>query len=112
MRSLLVAAVLLLGALLARTAQAESSRLLLVDPDPELAAAIEASLHAWGTVVVLERASGPGNSMPGSAEEARRRAATHQVQAVVWISRAEDGDALWIYDARSDRVLARRLATP
>src|SRR5688572_8490477 len=102
----LVAAVALFWCcLLPRPAGAEQSRLLLVDPDPELAAALEASLRAWSTIIVIEHATGPGNTMPASAEEARQRASRHRAHAVVWISTAEDGVALWIYDARTDRVL-------
>jgi hypothetical protein len=50
--------------------------------------------------------------MPGSADRARALAAERDVQAVVWISRSEDGFALWVYDEKDDRVLARKLSTP
>jgi hypothetical protein len=94
---------------LGRTARADSGRLLLVDPDPELEAALRVTLEPWGTSIASESNTGPGNTMPGSAERARDLAQERRAQAVVWISRSDDGFALWIYDAERDRVAARNL---
>jgi hypothetical protein len=91
---------------------AEPARLALVDPDPELDRAVRVALSAWGTGVVEVRLAGPGSTMPGSAERARALARRYGTLAVVWISRSEDGYALWMYDVSEDRVVARRLATP
>lgn len=49
--------------------------------------------------------------MPGSARQGRTLAVGQNVAAVVWISRADEGYALWIYDRESDQVVARRLAS-
>jgi hypothetical protein len=50
--------------------------------------------------------------MPGSADRARTLARERRAEAVVWISRSDEGPALWMYDATRERVAARRLATP
>jgi hypothetical protein len=48
--------------------------------------------------------------MPDSGEAARRIAEAHSTGAVVWVSVADGGSALWIYDAAEDRIAARALA--
>lgn len=88
------------------------AQVLLIDPDPTLARAAERALAPWGVRVrALERAE-LGASMPGSAIQGRALAAAHDATVVVWISRSGDGVALWVYDRREDRVLARALANP
>jgi hypothetical protein len=109
MRALTGIAVLLLVILLTPQARASASRLMLVDPDRELEAAVRVALSAWDTTVVAERAHGPGSTMPGSEDRARALARTRDVEAVVWISRSEDGFALWMYDAKGERLVTRRL---
>jgi hypothetical protein len=102
-------AALALVLLLARHVSADASRLMLVDPDPELEAAVRAALGAWDTTVVAERTPGPGSTMPGSEDRARVLARERDVEAVVWISRSSEGLALWMYDAKGERVVTRRL---
>lgn len=105
MRALVCTALLVLAPLGAR---AQDGAVLLVDPDPELRAAVHAVLAPWGTEV--RGAEGdPGATMPGSAERGRALAARESAAAVVWISESDDGFALWVYDAPRDRVLTRRL---
>jgi hypothetical protein len=94
------------------SSRADSARLLLVDPDAELEAALRVALDPWGTTIEAEMISGPGNTMPGSADRARAMARQRRAEAVVWISQSDDGFALWMYDARRDRVVVRRLTTP
>jgi hypothetical protein len=95
-----------------RSAAAEPVRVAFVDPDPELERAVRVALSAWGTRVLEVRLAGPGSTMPGSAERARALAVRHGALAVVWISKSEDGHALWMYDMSEDRVVARRLTAP
>jgi hypothetical protein len=90
---------------------ADSARLVLVDPDRELEAALRIALNPWRTAILTENLAEPGNTMPGSADRARALAARREAEAVVWISRSTDGFALWMYDARQDRVVARRLSS-
>jgi hypothetical protein len=98
--------------LFSRGAAAEAARVAFVDPDPQLERAVRVALSAWGTRVLEVRLAGPGSTMPGSAERARALARRHGVLAVVWVSKSEDGHALWMYDVSEDRVVARRLTTP
>jgi hypothetical protein len=95
-----------------RATASEPVRVAFVDPDPELERAVRVALSAWGTKVLEVRLAGPGSTMPGSAERARALARRHGALAVVWISKSEDGHALWMYDVSEDRVVARRLTTP
>jgi hypothetical protein len=93
-------------------AAAKPARVALVDPDPELERAVRVALSPWQTNVLSVRIAVPGSTMPGSADHARTLARQYLVLAVVWISKSEDGHALWMYDARDDRVVARRLTSP
>jgi hypothetical protein len=96
----------------AGVARAESARLALIEPDRELERAVRVALSPWKTDVLAVRIAGPGSTMPGSGERARDLATQYAALAVVWVSKSEDGYALWMYDARDDRVVARRLTTP
>jgi hypothetical protein len=106
---------------LSRPATAEPEQVLLVAPPAGLEQAVRAALGAWPIRVEAigaagapgEHASSPGATMPGSGERARQLAADHDAGAVVWLSSDESGGhALWIYDARSGRAVARRLDRP
>ena len=90
-------------------AHAEVKRVALVATDAVIERAVAETLTPWGITVVIIRPLGPGDSMPGSAENARALARNHSVGAVVWISHSTSGHALWVYDDDSGRVVARRL---
>lgn len=109
-RALLIALSLFLYAV--GSAASEPGRLALVEPDAELERAVRVALSAWRTDVIRANIRGPGNTMPGSADTARAVARQYAALAVIWISKSDDGYALWMYDARADRVVARRLSSP
>lgn len=90
-------------------AQQSPLRVVLVEPDEHLRHAVEAALEPWGMSVLPVASGSPGATMPSSAERGRALARTHDAEAVVWISRSEDGHAVWVYDGRQDRVIARPL---
>lgn len=86
---------------------------MLASDDAALVTALALALGPWDVDVVQVSDAGPGPSMPGAAERGASLARAHGAVAVAWISLDETGaSALWMYDAASDRVLARRLATP
>jgi hypothetical protein len=109
LRRLVTLAMLLVLLLLAQSARADAARLALIDPDPELEAALRTALNPWRTTVLVERTTTPTNAMPASAEQAGGISTRLRAQAVVWISRSEQGPALWMYDAREHRVIVRPL---
>lgn len=84
-------------------------RLGLLQIPQTLHEAIEVTLAAWNVEVVAVPSSG-GATMPDAATNARHEAADLDLDAAVWISQSDQGAALWIYDAESDRVVARPLA--
>ncbi|RMH43730.1 MAG: hypothetical protein D6689_04335 [Deltaproteobacteria bacterium] len=111
-RRLWIAAVAALAALAGApaVAEADSARVVLVAPGPALADAVSTALEPWGVAVDVAPAGSLGDALPGAARRARTLARRRQADAVAWISTNADGAAVWIYDARSDDVVARPLA--
>ena len=101
----------LLAMLMTALAGAANGTVLLLEPDPEFERAIRSVLEPWDTAVVVQKLGGPGNTMPASAERARAIATQSNAEAVVWVSQSNEGTALWMYDVRSDRVVARELSS-
>lgn len=92
-------------------AHAQAPRVVLATRDANLETELEATLAPWGIDLIVDEAA-PGASMPGSAERSAALASAHDAVAVTWVSRDEDGGfALWIFDRRTARVLARPLPT-
>ncbi len=90
-------------------AQASPQRVVLVDADAELLRAVRSSLAPWGVDIVSVDGDVPPGSMPLAAESGRAIALERHADAVVWISDGSSGAALWVYDARAERSLAREL---
>lgn len=93
-------------------ARAETHRVAAVDPDTQLARALDVALSAWGASIVEVHREAPGATMPIAVDRARIMARDAGADVVVWVSSAEDGYSLWIYDAASDHASARELDTP
>jgi hypothetical protein len=85
---------------------------VLLELGPELSCALVTALGPWGLRVVASAAPNPGPSMPSSALAAQQVAQARGARAVVWLARDAQGFALWVYDARSDRSLARPAPSP
>ena len=91
-------------------ARAENAaEVLLVDTPIELTTAVRTALTAWNVSVARIQAGDPGGTMPDATSRARALAEKHSGAAVVWISESQEGRALWLYDPRSDRAVARPL---
>jgi hypothetical protein len=84
-------------------------RIVVLQPDDELFRAISLSLSPWDVETTRSDAA-PRASQPEAVEGASRLARELGVEAVVWISRAERGSLLWVFDAGSGDFTIRRLA--
>jgi hypothetical protein len=89
---------------------AEERRLALINPDTELDHAVALALTPWGTKVLTKQDAPPAPSLPTASEQARALALAWGVNAVVWITPAEHGSLLWIYETDTDSVSTRQLA--
>ncbi len=102
-----MAAVACLG--LGRAASAAGHRVAAVDPDPQVARALDVALSPWDVTLVEVHLESPGATMPIALDRARSIAQGAGAEVVVWVSSADDGFAVWIYDAASDHASARKL---
>jgi hypothetical protein len=84
-------------------------RIVVLQPDDELFRAISLSLSPWDVETTQSDASPPA-SQPDAGGGASRLARELGVEAVVWISSAERGSMLWVFDARSGDLTIRVLA--
>jgi hypothetical protein len=106
--------------LTAASARSEGQRRIVVlQPDEELFRAISLSLSPWDVETLRSAATirgvaapdvSPQVSQPEAVEGASHLARELGVEAVVWISSAERGSLLWVFDARSGDVTLRMLA--
>jgi len=94
---------------LGRTAAAAAHRVAAVDPDPEVTRALDVALSPWDVTLVEVHLESPGATMPIAVDRARSIARDVSAEVVVWVSSADDGFAVWIYDAASDHASARKL---
>jgi hypothetical protein len=108
MRAIAIAVAVALCAAAPADAEPDTRRLGLFEIPPPLDEAIDVTLSAWGIELVAVSESA-GATMPDAATRARTQAAELELDATVWISETDSGAALWIYDADSDRVVARPL---
>jgi hypothetical protein len=92
-----------------RAALASGHRVAAVDPDPEVARALDVALSPWEVTLVDVHLDSPGAVMPMAVDRARVIATDAGAEVVVWVSSADDGFAVWIYDAASDHASARKL---
>jgi hypothetical protein len=100
---------LLLG--IVSTANAADRKVLVVSSGKVFEEAMRVSLSAWSlSIQRLEGATPPG-TMPRAAEQARALAQEHQAVGVVWITTEVGGHALWAYDADTQQVVTRTIAS-
>jgi hypothetical protein len=95
-----------------RPALAGARGVAVLDGDPALLRALALALAPWRVDAHRLEAPSPGPSMPAALVRARTLAREHGFDAVIWISLAEDGFTLWVYDLASDRTSARALVKP
>lgn len=92
-----------------RSPAADAHRIAAVDPDAQLTRALDVALSPWGAGIVEVHLEAPGATMPIAVDRARDIARDTHADVIVWVSDAEGGYALWIYDAASDHTSSRRL---
>lgn len=86
--------------------------LVAMNVGSELACALTTALDPWGIKVVGSRRPSPGSSMPSTAEAARSIAVESGARAVVWLGQDAAGFALWVYDSKANRTVARPAPEP
>lgn len=107
-RSAVVLATLAL-LLLATPAQASPRRVAVLEADLELLRALHLALSPWDVETV--RSSAPAESLTQDPiRTASGLARRLHVEAVVWISRTEQGPLLWVFDDDTREVSTRMLA--
>jgi hypothetical protein len=95
---------------LAAVGWAGAQRIAVLQPDDELQRALSLALSPWGLETVRSDAPLPGAAQPEAARTASRLARQLDVQAVVWMTRLEQGSLLWVYDVGSGDVTTRFLS--
>jgi hypothetical protein len=109
----MLAVLLALVAALAASPTAASGgapRVAVLEPDGELLRAVALALAPWGLETVRSDTALPVASQPEAVQMASRVAEQLDVQALVWITRAQSGSALWVFDASAGDVTVRMLA--
>jgi hypothetical protein len=106
-----VLALVALGAVVAPTpAHAEAERVVLAGVPDNLADATSTVLVPWHIEIVRT-----GQHLTADPDQARRdarsMAARDRAGAVVWLAPTPQGPTLWVYDASSQQVLSRPLAS-
>jgi hypothetical protein len=104
-----IAVVLVLFGLAAPAMAAEPSLVVLIGEDPELRSAVRAALSGWGILLVEEHAAEPGDGTVKSPD-VRALAERHRAQTVAWIANSDGGAILYLYDARTNHIVVRRLS--
>ncbi len=85
-------------------------RIVVLGSDEELFRAISLSLSPWNVETIRSEVAPPPPSQPEAVEGASELARQLGVGAVVWVSRAERGSLVWVFDARTGDVTTRILA--
>ncbi len=84
-------------------------RLVVIASDAAFGDALRGALAPWQISLFLVEGETPGATMPGSAARGQGLAHAHEADGVVWLSQSPEGWAVWVYDAESDRAMARPL---
>jgi hypothetical protein len=95
----------------ASAARADARRVALVGNDAALKKAMSVALSPWSLQVVAVDAVTPASSLPRAAHEAHSVAHRFDAAGVVWITTSDGEAALWAYDASTEQVVSRPLAS-
>jgi hypothetical protein len=97
---------------LAETAAAEPQRVVFVSTPAAIVEASRTALDTWGVTVEAIDAESPGDRMPAAERAASALASVQGAAVVVWLTGDATDGALWIYDARVQQVVTRRIEHP
>jgi len=89
---------------------AAERRVALVRGDAELQRQLELALQAWEVETVALDVPPPAVTQPEAMNEAADLATRLRLNGVVWVTDAEQGSLLWVYDAHSGEVTIRAVA--
>lgn len=89
-------------------AAATPRRIVVLQPDTELHRALVLALTPWG-VETLRDETPPPSSPPDALKLAARLAERTRVEAVIWVSRTDEGALVWVFDAHAGDVTTRML---
>src|SRR5262245_24570466 len=87
-------------------------RIAVLQPDDELVRAISIALSPWGVATIRSDRPLPGPSQLETIRAATRLADELRVEALVWVTRAEQGSLLWVFDNRGDVTSRALVETP
>ena len=110
MRVLASVSLALLATLLWQRDLRADRSVVLLNPAPLFAEAVEEALAPWPvSIKKIKTRKALSESMPGARTDASRISEQEQGSAVVWLTSNEEGHAIWMYDASDDRVVVREL---
>jgi hypothetical protein len=84
-------------------------KIVVLQADQELFRAIVLALSPWEVEATQSEAPLPPASQPEAVQIASQLARELEVEAVVWVSSAERGSLLWVYDTRAGDITTRVL---
>jgi hypothetical protein len=111
-RRVLSFAILLSSLFAAGRARAETRAVLLIGGGAQFREALVVALSPWELRVVPLDAPPPRPTMPRAADEARALAQQSAASGLVWVALDQNEPSLWVYDASTDQVVTRKIATP
>ncbi|HZU84028.1 MAG TPA: hypothetical protein VE987_13965 [Polyangiaceae bacterium] len=80
-----------------------------MDPDAELARALDVALSPWGATVTEVHVDHPGATVSLPVEQARVIAGATNADVVMWVSGNDGHYSVWIYDVASNQASLREL---
>lgn len=115
-RRLLSIALALSTMLAADRARAEASTearaVLVIGGGGQFRDAMTVALSPWQLRVVPLEMPPPRPVMPRAADEARALAQQWGATGLVWVAMDQNEPSLWVYDASTDQIVTRRIASP
>src|SRR5581483_7720600 len=93
----------------ASASAAERGRVAVLVDDVVLEHAIATALQPWDLEVLPLHEVRPSPALPQAASQAERIAADAHAAAVIWVTGDGPDSALWVFDAETQQLIARRV---
>jgi hypothetical protein len=101
----------LLAVDLARADGVDARAVLVIGGGAQFREAMSVALSPWQLRVVPLESAPPRPVMPRAADEARVLAQQWGATGLVWVAMEQNEPSLWVYDASTDQVVTRKIAT-